>query len=110
MPRILLVGSALPLLNALANIFTVRGSEVCVSTDADDARNAMTEFAPQIIIWDSESGDSSLDPGTLGFKGPTLILAQNHDGKRQVTAGQKLLRKPFSTDELVAAVLESSWE
>jgi DNA-binding response OmpR family regulator len=110
MPRILLVGSAAPLLNALANIFTVRGSEVHVSTDANDARNALTEFAPQLVVWDAEPGDDSLDPSELGFQGPTLILTQHLNAKRNGVTGRRLLRKPFSTDDLIAAVLESDWE
>jgi DNA-binding response OmpR family regulator len=110
MPRILLVGSAPPLLNALANIFTVRGSEVCVSTDATDARKALTEFSPQLVVWDAESGEQSLDPGELGFHGPILILAQHFKAKRDAIPGRRLLRKPFSTDDLLAAVLENAWE
>ena len=110
MPRILLVGSALPLLNALANIFTVRGSDVCVSTDATEARNALAEFVPQLVVWDAESGDDTLDPSALGFQGPILVLAQHLSAKRNDVTGRKLLRKPFSTDDLIAAVLESDWE
>ncbi|HEY7466011.1 MAG TPA: hypothetical protein VIB47_04905 [Dehalococcoidia bacterium] len=110
MPRILLVGSALPLLNALANIFTVRGSEVCVSKDATEARKALAEFAPQLVVWDAEFGDQSLDPAELGFEGPTLVLVENLSAKRNGVSGRRLLRKPFSTDDLIAAVLESDWE
>jgi hypothetical protein len=110
MPRILLVGSSLPLLNALANIFTVRGSEVCISTDATDTRNALADFAPQLVVWDAESIDESVDPSELGFQGPTLVLAQHLDTKRNGVPGRRLLRKPFSTDDLIAAVLESDWE
>ena len=106
MPRILLVGSAAPLLNVLANIFAARGSLVCVSTDFDQARNAVTTFEPQIVLWDSEPGDSTLDPTAFGFQGPTLVLAHHLNAQRDNQPLRKVLLKPISTDDLVEAMLE----
>ncbi len=109
MPRILFVGSTSPLLHVLANIFAARGSLVCVSTDADQARNAVSEFAPQLVLWDSEPGDGSLDPTAFGYDGPTLVLAHNLQPVRDNQPLRKVLLKPISTDDLVEAVLKSGW-
>ncbi|HLG12013.1 MAG TPA: hypothetical protein VI876_09660 [Dehalococcoidia bacterium] len=109
MPRILFVGSSSPLLHVLANIFAARGSLVCVSTDADQERDALLEFAPQLVLWDSEPGDASLDPSAFGYEGPTFILAQRPNAIRDHQPLRKVLYKPISTDDLVEAVLESAW-
>jgi DNA-binding NtrC family response regulator len=107
MPRILLIGSSAPLLNVIASILTVRGGQVRVLTDPDQARAAVTEFEPHLVLWDAEPGDSLLDPATLGFEGPTLVLAYHLNLDRDTRPLRKVLLKPISSDELIKAVLHS---
>jgi ActR/RegA family two-component response regulator len=109
MPRILLVGSGAPLLRVLANIFSARGGEVRVSTDVEHTRDALTEFEPHVVLWDSEPGDASLDPTVLGFSGRTLVLAHHLNAERDRVPLRKVLLKPVSTDDVIAALLEGPW-
>jgi DNA-binding NtrC family response regulator len=107
MSRILLLGSMEPLLQVLANILAARGGDVRVLTDPEQARTTLEEFEPHLILWDSEPGDPSLDPATLGFEGPTIVLAHHFNRARDNLPLRKVLLKPISADQLIAAVLEN---